>query len=455
MMHLNQFLLLMLSVLLQSFYTHAFLNPSPRPVLFHRAPIMRSASADASADANTQKALLEEEVRSMRVKEIKAELSKLKISTQDVFEKEQLVQRLLEVRKNGQGLEELRSSTAAASTASSSSSSNTNTNVITAPLYFTGLDTDLKVAAVNMNGGGITINPSDQPYATIKMEVQKGGNAPFTLQLLLDTACSGFVLRPSVVDKYGLAKLSTPVTMTGAGGTTGATGLTQIEQFSLGGETFGPLPAAVQDIGALPSSLDGIVGLSFLSQFAGVDLDFCNGQVSLYKRGSQLPELSEKSLVAQGTMMLIPQLGIYTVDVMMGTRGPVSMLVDSGAANTFLNWNGVNALGISKTEDTNSSPLQRLSSPMGAMGSDNVAMQLTHRIHVSSTLGLGRAAGGSLPGLSLKDSKRLAIDIGDIAILESMRSQNVFGILGIDALMRCSSVRMVFNGPKKEIFLYS
>ena len=54
--------------------------------------------------------------------------------------------------------------------------------------------------------------------------------------------------------------------MTGAGGTVGATGLTQIEKFSLNQDekpgnanpTFGPLPAAVQDIGALPSTLDGI-----------------------------------------------------------------------------------------------------------------------------------------------------------------------------------------------------
>jgi hypothetical protein len=77
-------------------------------------------------------------------------------------------------------------------------------------------------------------------------------------------------------------------------------------------------------------------------------------------------------------------------------------------------------------------------------------MQLTHRINVSSALRLGR---GELPGLALKDSKRLSIDIGDIAILDQMRSQGVGGILGIDALMRCKCVRMSFQGPRKAIWL--
>jgi hypothetical protein len=122
------------------------------------------------------------------------------------------------------------------------------------------------------------------------------------------------------------------------------------------------------------------------------------------------------------------------------------MLVDSGAAGTFLNWKGVEQLGISRNDN---SVLQRLSG-MAAMGSDNVAMKLTHRLHVSSMLKLSKGD----PGLSLKDSKRLSIDVGDIGILDSLRGQNVGGILGIDALMRCSRVRLNFNGPQKEIRLF-
>jgi len=379
----------------------------------------------------------------MRVKEIKAELSKLNIPTRDLFEKEDLVKRLLEVRKNGRNLENVREP---------ATSSSTGSDVLVAPLYFANMDSELKVAAVNMDGG-IRVDPSDQPYATVEFEVTSGGAGgnPFKLRLLLDTACSGFVLRPSVVEKYNLPKISTPVTMTGAGGTVGATGLTQLSKFSLGGESFGPLPAAVQDIGALPSTLDGIVGLSFLGNFAAVDMDFAKGEISLHKRCSTIADVAgDRTLVARGTMDLIPQLGIYTVEVILGSRGPVKMLVDSGAASTFLNWKGVSDLGLSTSDN---SFLQRLSNPMGAMGSDNIAMQLTHRIGVSSSLNLG-PNGGTYPGLSLKEAKRLKIDIGNIAILETIKGHNVGGILGIDALMRATCVRLIFDGASKEILMY-
>jgi predicted aspartyl protease len=433
------------------------LRPSSHAVGGRQRQIIPSRSTtfnwkiqNSNSPADTSGDVLEDEIRLMRVKDIKAELSKMNVSTQDAFEKEELVQRLLEIRKSGK-------KTPPTNNNDNSSRSTSGTNVLVAPLYFTNMDSNLKVAAVNMDGG-ITVEPSDQPYATIEFQVTPdGGGSTFPLRLLLDTACSGFVLRPSVVEKYNLPKLSTPVTMTGAGGTVGATGLTQLSKFSLGGESFGPLPAAVQDIGALPSVLDGIVGLSFLNNFAAADMDFANGKLSLYKRGSELPDISssdQTTLVARGTMELLPQLGIYTVGVTLGSRGPVKMLVDSGAANTFMNWKGVEDLGLSRTDD---SFLQRLTNPMGAMGSDNIAMQLTHRLGVSSTLKLGDGKSSmesNLSGLSLKETKRLKIDIGDIAILDNMRGQNVGGILGIDALMRSTCVRIIFNGPKKEIMMY-
>ena len=79
-----------------------------------------------------------------------------------------------------------------------------------------------------------------------------------------------------MVKQHKLPELSTPVTTTGAGGTAGGTGLTQIDKFKFGGDTYDPLPTAVQDIGALPSTLEGIIGLSFLSQFACVEMNFQN-----------------------------------------------------------------------------------------------------------------------------------------------------------------------------------
>ena len=85
---------------------------------------------------------------------------------------------------------------------------------------------------------------------------------------------------------------------------------------------------------------------------------------------------------------------------------------------------------------------------MGAMGSDNTVAALTHRIHVSSFLRLGEG-----DGLSLQNGKRLSIDIGDMAILSPLEPFGICGILGVDALMRCSRVRLQFSPSKSDIYL--
>lgn len=376
-----------------------------------------------------------EEIRSMRVKTIKDELTQMGLSTKDVFEKEELVQRLLEARTNPTS-----TSTMACQRPSVKESEKTgsDSNVLEAPLYLVSIETGTRIAAVN--GANIAVDAKDHPYPAVKIGVMNGNEDEFKLNLLLDTACSGFVLRPSVVEKYKLPSLPTPVTMTGAGGVAGNTGLTQLEKFRLEDQAFGPLPAAVQDIGALPAKLDGIIGLSFLNQFEGVDLDFRKGIVAFHPKGQKIPELgTELEVVAEGKMSLIPTLSIYVVEVLFGGKGPVRMLVDSGASDSFLNWRGVADLGLSRE----SPALRTLPSPMGAVGSDAVAMELTHRIGVSSLMNLGS---GDKSGLPLKGARRLTIDIGNIAILDTLKNDNIGGILGIDAFMRCDAVRMIFHG---------
>lgn len=401
--------------------------------------VFHTLHATPSIPQNTE---LDQEVRSMRIREIKQELAERHISTDDVFEKEELVQRLIEARS---------SSGKRKSTESRSSSNISNSNIITAPLLLTSL-TERRVAAVNIDGG-ISIEPNQQSYPCIEIQVSSSdsGNV-FPLTLLLDTACSGFVLRPEIVSKYDLPKLQTPVTMTGAGGTSAATGLTQLQLFSLDGSDakFGPLPAAVQDIGALPSDLDGIIGLSFLSQFAAADLDFRQGTISLFRTAADVPKLAKHDLIAESDMRMIGSMGIFTVPVFFGGRGPVQMLVDTGAACTLLNWKGVGDLGLDRT----SKQVQSIAA-MGAMGSDNVAIQLTHRLNVSSQLTLGPRSTTKLAGVSLAGHNRLSVDIGEIPVIDSLLSQGVGGILGIDALMRCGVVRLECRSPRLAIKLYN
>jgi hypothetical protein len=91
------------------------------------------------------------------------------------------------------------------------------------------------------------------------------------------------------------------------------------------------------------------------------------------------------------------------------------------------------------------SPLiDTLASPMGAMGSDNVAMELTNRVSVQQNLNIGKRP--SKEGLAVSGDG-IKIDIGDITVLDTLRSDHVGGILGIDILMQCAAVRMTFNGP--------
>jgi predicted aspartyl protease len=366
-----------------------------------------------------------DEIRSLSIREIKQELASLQVSTKDAFEKEELVKRLADARQP------------------SSSTSTTDEVVLETPLFLTTPDEQIEMAGNNLAPHErFTMEPSSQPYPTIQIQLQDGR----TLNLLLDTACSGFVLRPETVQRYNLPTFSTPVTMTGAGGTTGATGLSQLQDFTLLGEKrqiFGKLPAAVTDIGALPRSLDGIIGLSFLQQFAQIELDFVRGVLLLNKN---VVTGDKTNCVASAPMSLLP-LGIYTADVFFGKRGPVKMIVDTGAACTLLNWKGVADLGLSKTCEF-ISPLRQST---GALGSDNVAISLTHRLHVSSQLHLGSKT--AWPGLSLEAEKRLAIDVGEIPILGGLQSQGVGGILGMDALMRASIVRFGLKNQTPSISL--
>jgi predicted aspartyl protease len=367
----------------------------------------------------------------MKIRDIKEELSLRKISTRDVFEKEELVQRLLQARKQAAGNE----------TATIPQNS-VDTNVLTSPLYFTFLQSQ-KIVTADKNDL-LTITPSDTAFATVQLELLNIDNRnkyqPVKLHLLLDTACSGFVLRPTVVDKYRLPKYVSPAsTMTGAAGTTSVAGISQLQRFTFAGQTFGPLPAAVQDIGALPPSLDGILGLSFLSQFSAMDLNLRNGTVSLFRTNPSPPKAAKT--LASSEMFRLGSLGIFSTRVYLDGRGPVEMLVDTGASNSLLNWKGIQDLGLTRSD---LSPLSRF----GAMGSDNVAIELTHRLFVETVqLGEGDKTSrtSSLPGVSL--SKRLGLDVGRIPILENPQCPGVGGILGMDILIQCGIARFSFQPP--------
>jgi len=447
------------------------------------SPPLYSAASSGEQDKDGKNLLLLDTIRSMRVKELKAELAERRISTADVFEKEELVQRLYNAKLKSQATATATASPAKRTTSAPSSPS--SDGVLRADLFFTSVESGRSMAGIYDNSESVTIKVEggSDPYPTIAIDVDdEKGESTFPLKLLVDTACSGLVLRPSVVQKHSscLKSYSTPVTMTGGGGAAAATGLTQIESYSLADTSatvgtkkrLGPLPAAVQDIGALPMALDGILGLSLLSQYACTEFDLDNSRLNLYQTEYRPPleHKQEDEVVVAEAEMSPTKLGIWTVDVSFSVGGrtgnPVKMLVDTGAMATFLTWKGLEDTGLGLSR---SSPIvKELTQPMGAMGSDNVAMSLTHRIEldVDAPIVFGKnnrqqrnTNTNTSQGLSIVNknggSKPLPIDIGNIGILENqLASDKVVGILGMDIFSKASRIRMTFRGPVPRITFY-
>lgn len=175
-----------------------------------------------------------------------------------------------------------------------------------------------------------------------------------------------------------------------------------------------------------------------------MELDFRRGSVALYKSERRPPVPGGLKVVAEADMS-ITRLGVWTADVMLDGRGPVKMLVDTGAASSFLNWKGVSDLKLSR----DSPDIARINGKMGAMGADNIAMELSHR-YVTKQINLGSKS--AYPGYAMEDNG-VAIEIGDIPVLDTIKGDGVGGILGIDLLMRFGVVQMIFNGPVPRITL--
>ena len=328
-----------------------------------------SGSSLDDSDSDDDKSVFED-VQAMTVKEIKAELKSIGIRSDDVFEKIDIVRRLVKARSGESAGSASKGSPVTSSTASPSAtstragqpSSRSRDGAVSVPLSFYSLENFRTIDA--SNAAPVYVRPSPGQFASIKAELPSKGKS---LTLLGDTACSGLVLRPSSVERLGIVTSNARGSMTSAGGRSGNIEVAQVESFLVGGSRFGALTAAVQDIGALPSPLDGIIGLAFLGQFATVDFDFAASKLDLYQQDSspQVPRSLGKVATAQ---MAMTGLGIYTVDVLLDGRGPVKMLADTGAASTILNWKGLSDMGL----DQNSSPeVTKNREDMGAIGADN------------------------------------------------------------------------------------
>lgn len=254
-------------------------------------------------------------IRSLRVKDIKSQLESINISTKDAFEKEELVQRLFRARlastdvgvaekprkkkkkrrqyydDDGVSIDQSAFHTSqdipigqppkVSPTSSDRSTSKRTDATIVAPFQYFTLDT--KKQLQDATAQDIYIRPSPGKYAAVTVKLQsKSTSAAAEYTLLVDTACSGIVLSPEAESRSNglIQTIKGAASMASAGGdragydvaTWGDRSTTKLiigdvdvnEIDGMGDRMMNM--AAINDIGALPDGIDGILGLSLLNK---------------------------------------------------------------------------------------------------------------------------------------------------------------------------------------------
>ena len=454
---------------------------------------MVARSLGGDVENETDQGLLDS-LRSMRVKDLKVELTSLNVSTQNALEKEELVQRLFKARttsgqpRKSKKKKKRRSYDAGADvddgdTMRQSASTNgedagafysptqgyveATTNgagaggwTVRVPFEYHEVGSSGPVASLN-DGDLLVRHQNSGRYAAIKVQLTKGQSSSVTLTLLVDTACSGMVLSPDAASRAnrecpGILDVSSGgATMTSAGGaqeTAVARWDSSDTRLSVGGvEVPHANAAGCQDIGALPPELDGLLGLPFLDRFGCVDFDFANDELRL-KDSDDSPMIPESidGVVARG-LLTSTKLRLFTADVTLDGRGPVKMIVDTGAASSFLNWAGVADMKLSSS----SPQIEPIREKFGAIGADNMALELTHRFKLKrrwNVVAENNAVGDFCPGVALGGSgdgdDGINVDICDLPVLDALKDDGVGGILGADLFMICDVVR--FEGLNRS-----
>mmetsp|Transcript_16407 Transcript_16407/g.50225 ORF Transcript_16407/g.50225 Transcript_16407/m.50225 type:complete len:295 (-) Transcript_16407:1364-2248(-) len=266
---------------------------------------------------------------------------------------------------------------------------------------------------------------------------------PKALSLIFDTACSGILLRPQSVRKLGLPAVDAGGTMTSVGGT-GSVPVTMLEGLhmkcsrdaSVKTPELPYVQAAIQDIGALPDDVDGILGMQALSLYAGIDLDIKNQKLSVFR--SSLPELASKGPLGSNPTapfkapFRLCKLQVPFVDMNINGKGPIRLLLDSGASTTIINWKAAREnFGLSPSSALGGEHGFRLNPHSGAMGADGRAISLSHQLR-AKTIALGDTQLGFAAGSGVELG--ILVDIGDLPVIDTLASEGIVGVLGLNVL---------------------
>eukprot|EP00897_Mesotaenium_endlicherianum_P000538 jgi/Mesen1/10485/ME000083S09986 len=357
-----------------------------------------SVSAQPSAREGQQADV--EELKKMRVKEIKAELEALGVSFADCFEKADLVLRLAEARL------------ASVSKAASPPQATKDVAVLRLPMR------RIKSSAA-------------EPKEYLLLQLTFGSRGTF--DFLVDTGSSTTLVTSRLAyDILGISRGS-GVMSQGLGGT-GTTGGRQVmlPDVRVGSCACGPLQAIVMDLGntSLGPSVYGIVGINLLSLF-DFDLDFKRSSMALYRAGAVAAGAVDFASLRCMATASVP----YGLPALQVTVNGVSTkaILDMGSALSLVSWKTARAGGVSP-DSPNVRPALR--APFGIDGTTTRSSDSNLDICLLST-------GGSSRNLMFKQAPMV---IADIPALVTMGAGMILGLdlIGRGRLVLCFSKNTVY-----------
>lgn len=293
-----------------------------------------SASTD-DQDGSTAKGKVLAEVKAMRAGAIKKELESIhKIGTSGIFEKEDLITKLVEAR--------IANPQAAAQSAATSGPPS-------------GVDVPEGGIFVPLNrfkpregvlGEGVRLDDKDYFAISLKLNSLAGGREE---NFLIDTAATN-----SLLSTRAQARINAPATgavaSASAGTSLGMLGLKQVDlgDLSMGKEPIGKIFPVVMEL-PVPDTVAGILGLDFLQRY-DISLDF--GRDTAVFVAPFFGGLSGDAEMVEIPGKLLAPLNMFYLEVEVthptssgGQPTKAKAIVDMGSAFSIMNWACAKAAG--------------------------------------------------------------------------------------------------------------
>jgi len=186
----------------------------------------------------------------------------------------------------------------------------------------------------------VSLGAAKQSYVGVDLVI-KGT----TLRFMMDTGSTMNLIRPDIVQRLGIGSASVSAYTVGVGGGGSvASRQTTIPNVGVGSTSVALDVAILDDPRMLPTSADGLLGLSFLQSLGDVvEFDFENLQFRYGPRAAMLSTPRRLELQEVRTRRIYT--GLIATDVYVnGGTAPLTAMVDMGAAHTIANPLAVQAI---------------------------------------------------------------------------------------------------------------